>query len=318
MIASTPYVFASSRTESEQVPVSCFDEDDVRYGIDGGHGVIVALTALSGPAQFDPFQNVLSQRTKSTLGTSIATSADMSISYDSHRMLNLLVRLVLTIAVGVGAVGSILVVATTVKAVAHVDRTDNALADLSHDIADGHASIRGQVTTPGSPVDAALAAFKKAIDHRMTRLRNLNALIERQADANVWAEPLQGNLDVQHIEDDWRAYVASVITPTVPAGELAMRLRMFDLHARKLILTVATVRDHADTARARALFGAEGMVALSSGLGGLLIAYLIWHPVFGGAGRETGSTPLARFRGGHSAMFLARRDRAGWLHSASS
>ena len=238
----------------------------------------------------------------------------MSISYDSHPMLNLLFRITLTIAVAVGAVGSIFVVATTVTAVAHVDRTDNALADLSHDIADGHAAVRGSATTPGSSIDAALAAFKNAVDHRMARLRNLNALIERRADANVWTEPLQGNADVQRIEDEWRAYVAAaVFTPTVPAGELAMRLRMFDLHARKLILAVATVRDHADAARARALFGAEGMVALSSGLGGLLIAYLLWQPVLGGARRENGAPPRARFRGGRS----SQRGGGGWLHSTS-
>ena len=107
-------------------------------------------------------------------------------------------------------------------------------------------------------------------------------------------------MDVQHIEDEWRAYVAAAaITPTVAAKELAMRLRMFDLHARKLMLTVADVRDSAAVARARALFAAQGMVALSSGFAALLIAYLIWYPVFGGGRHEDGATPLERLAGGH-------------------
>ena len=106
-------------------------------------------------------------------------------------------------------------------------------------------------------------------------------------------------MDVQHIEDEWRAYVAAAaITPTVAAKELAMRLRMFDLHARKLMLTVADVRDSAAVARARALFAAQGMVALSSGFAALLIAYLIWYPVFGG-GRHEDATPLERLAGSH-------------------
>jgi len=224
----------------------------------------------------------------------------MSTHDDSSRTLNLLGRLASTIAVGVGAVGSILLVSATVKAVAHVDRTDSALADLSHDIADGHASIRGDLATPGSSADAALVTFEKAVEGRMARLRNLNSLIAQQEDASIWTQPLQGNMDVQHIEDEWRAYVAAAaITPTVAAKELAMRLRMFDLHARKLMLTVADVRDSAAVARARALFAAQGMVALSSGFAALLIAYLIWHPVLGGGRHEDGATPLERLAGGH-------------------
>jgi hypothetical protein len=222
----------------------------------------------------------------------------MSIRSDSHRMLNLLVRLALTTAVGAGAVGSILLVSATVKAVAHVDRTDEALADLSHDIADGHALIREDVTTPGSSVDAALVTFEKAVDRGMARLRNLNTLIAQQADASVWMQPLQGNVDIQHIEDEWRAYVAAAAnTSSVEARESSLRLRMFDLHARKLMLTVATVRDSAAAARARALVAAEGMVTLSSGFAALLIAYLIWHPALGRARNQSGASPLVRLTG---------------------
>lgn len=58
-----------------------------------------------------------------------------------------------------------------------------------------------------------------------------------------------------------------------------MGLRLFDLRARKLIVTVAAMRESAETARAQALFAAEQITEVSSGFGGLLIAYLIWHPV---------------------------------------
>jgi len=45
-------------------------------------------------------------------------------------------------------------------------------------------------------------------------------------------------------------------------------------------LLLAAMRDSAGTARTQALFAAEEITALTSGFGGLLIAYLIWHPVF--------------------------------------
>jgi hypothetical protein len=242
----------------------------------------------------------------------------MSFFMDSNRTFTLLGRVALTIAVGSGAAGSILIVSAAVTAVEHIDRTDTALADLSHDIADGHASILGRATTPGSSVDAALVPFEKAVDRGEARLRNLNILIEQRADASAWTQPLQGNVDVQRIEEERRAYVTAVLTtPTTAVNDLAMRMRMFDLHARKLILTVATVRDSADAARARALFAARGMVALSSGLGGLLIAYLIWYPVFGGARQGAGATPLANLTDRSQPAF-AGRDTSGWLHSVSS
>ena len=238
---------------------------------------------------------------------------------DSTGTLNLLGRVALTIAVGCGAIGSRLFVSATVQAVEQIDRTDNALADLSHDFAGGHASIRALVTMPGSSVDVALVTFEDVVHRNLARLRNLNALVEPQADAYVWTQPQLGNVDVQHIEGEWRAYVtAAAIIPTVPARDLAMRLRMLDLYARKLFLTVATVRDGVAAARARALVAVEGVVALSSGLGGLLIAYLIWHPVFGDVRLRAAATPLVRLMGGHSPMTPANRDRGGWLHSASS
>jgi len=66
----------------------------------------------------------------------------------------------------------------------------------------------------------------------------------------------------------------------VPTAGIAGGMRMFDLHARKLMVTVAAMRDSAETARSQALFAAEEIVAMSLGFGGLVTAYLIWYPVF--------------------------------------
>jgi hypothetical protein len=205
----------------------------------------------------------------------------MRIFSDFSRKFHLLGRLTLTTAVGVAAAVSLYLVSGSVKTVEDIDRTDDTLAELSHYIAEGHASIRGLVATPGSSADAALLSFEKAVDRRIARLRTLNMQIERRAAATVWSQPLQGSVDVQRIDEERRAYVtAGATAPMVGIDESANGLRLLDLHARKLIVTVATMRDSAETARGQALFAAEEIAAVSSGFGSLLIAYLIWYPVF--------------------------------------
>ena len=68
---------------------------------------------------------------------------------------------------------------------------------------------------------------------------------------------------------------------------------VFDLQAQKLLEAVAAVRDSAEAARVRARLAAEGLIAMSSGIGGLLIAYLIWYPALGGIAIRPGQ-PLSR------------------------
>ena len=205
----------------------------------------------------------------------------MSLWTDFNRKFNMFGRLALTIAVGGAAAVSLYLVSGSVKAVEDIDRTDDTLAELSQYIAEGHASIRGLVTTPGSSVDAALLGFEKAVDRRIARLRALNTMVGERAGAYVWTRPLQESIDVQRIDEERRAYVAAGATaPALAFKDSGMGLRLFDMRARKLIVTVAAMRDSADAARTQALFAAEEITAVSSGFGGLLIAYLIWFPVF--------------------------------------
>ena len=63
---------------------------------------------------------------------------------------NLLGRISLTLAVGVLAIVSLYLVSGTVKAVEDINLTDDTLAELSQFVAEGHASIRRIMATPGS------------------------------------------------------------------------------------------------------------------------------------------------------------------------
>ncbi|SRR6266852_1840892 len=205
----------------------------------------------------------------------------MSTLRNFNQKFNLLGRLALTIAVGTAAGVSLFLVSGSVKAVEDIGRTDDTLAELSQYIAEGHASIRELVATPGSSADAALVSFETAMDRRIARLRTLNTLVQQRASAYVWTQPLQQSVDLQRIDEERRAYVtAGATAPTAAFNGSAMGLRLFDLRARKMIVTVAAMRGSAEMARAQALFAAEEIAAVSSGFGGLLIAYLIWHPVF--------------------------------------
>jgi hypothetical protein len=194
------------------------------------------------------------------------------------RLGNIVGRLALTIAIGSAAMLSLFLVSGSVKAVEDINRTDDTLAELSQYIAEGHASIRALVTTPGSSTDAALARFEKAVEARLTRLRSLNNLVERRSGVIIWTRGFHESINVQRLEDARRAYVTAA--EVVPTAGIAGGMRMFDLHARKLMVTVAAMRDSAETARSQALFAAEEIVAMSLGFGGLVTAYLIWYPVF--------------------------------------
>ena len=190
---------------------------------------------------------------------------------------NLLGRISLTLAVGVLAIVSLYLVSGTVKAVEDIDLTDDTLAELSQFVAEGHASIRRIMATPGTSADAALVGFEKAVERRIARLRTLNDLVEKRAGAYVWTEPVGTNVDVQRLEQEGRAYVTAA--PAAGSEESAMGLHLFDLRAKKLMVTVSAMRDRVEAARTQALGVAQEIMALSSGVGALLIAYLIWYPV---------------------------------------
>ena len=204
----------------------------------------------------------------------------MNAAEDRGRQLNVFGRLAGTIAVGCVAYAAVFVASATVKAIGYIDRTDDGLVELSHYIADAHASIRYTVTEEGSR-DEAIAEFNAAVDRRLARLRKLNALINQQALLAELMRPLQGDADTQRIDEERWVYVdAARTTLTTPVFDPGKSLRLFDLQAQKLIQIVTAVRDSAATAKARALLANDATAAASSGVGGLLIAYLIWLPVF--------------------------------------
>jgi len=193
---------------------------------------------------------------------------------------NLLGRISLTLAVGVLAIVSLYLVSGTVKAVEDINLTDDTLAELSQFVAEGHASIRRIMATPGSSADAALVGFEKAVERRIARLRALNELVEKRAGAYGWTEAVGTNVDVQQLEQEGRAYVtAGAAAPSTGSEESAMGLHLFDLRAKKLMVTVSAMRDRVEMARTQALGVAQEIMTLSSGFGALLIAYLIWYPV---------------------------------------
>jgi hypothetical protein len=204
----------------------------------------------------------------------------MNASEDRSRTLNVWTRLLATIAVACAASATVFFASGTVKAIGFIDRTDDSLVELSHYISDAHASIRNLVAEAGSR-DEAIADFNASVDRRLARMRSASTQFNEQKLMAVLTRPLQGDGDVQHIDEARWAYVdAAKTTLATPVYDPERSLRLFDLQAQKLIQTVAAVRDSAAAARARNLLANDTTAAASSGVGALLIAYLIWLPVF--------------------------------------
>ena len=208
---------------------------------------------------------------------------------DNRQMIG---RLALTIAVGCTAWGTVLVVSGALKAVEQIDGVDGGLSELSHYIADGHAAIRGRMTAPGAPANDALVRFDSGVERRIARLQHLTTDLETPMSAYVFTS-LREHVNVQRVDEERRAYVtAATAFIMTPVNNLAMRLRLFDLHEQKLVQTVEAVRDNTDSARARVLLVAHGIIELSSGIGVLLIVCLIWCPVLGDARHTTRQAAL--------------------------
>jgi hypothetical protein len=227
-------------------------------------------------------------------GTAIAARAGM-ITPAGGRRRDWIGRVVLTIVVGCGTSGTVVCVSAALRATDHIVRVDNAVGELSHFIADAHASMRERVAAL-EPIDPAVAAFDEGVERRIARIRGLNIVGGDQGGA-VWTRQVTDDVDIRRIEAERRAYVtAAITTAATAADDRATSLRRFDLHAQKLMQTIEAVRDTAETARARALADADAMVVLALGIGGLVIAYLIWFPMAGGASTPTGVTPIRTTR----------------------
>jgi hypothetical protein len=207
---------------------------------------------------------------------------------------------------------SVILVSGALRAIEHIGRVENALADLSHYVAESHAAIRGSLTAPGFSKDDPLARFGVGVERRMTGLRGLHTQLEEQTRANWWTEPVGRGLDIRRFEQDGSVYVAAAADMAMtPSSDPAMELRLLDLHALQMLQTVEGMRDNVDAARERALADAYGLVALSMGVGALLIAYLIWYPVFGPRGRSLGANARRLPIGGFQIRF-ARPARTRW------
>ena len=153
---------------------------------------------------------------------------------------NLLGRISLTLAVGTAGDRQPL------SGVGHCQGRRRHQPDGRH--AGGVVAVRRRRTrvdpalmaTPGSSADAALVGFEKAVERRIARLRALNELVEKRAGAYGWTEAVGTNVDVQQLEQERRAYVtAGAAAPSTGSEESAMGLHLFDLRAKKLMVTVS-------------------------------------------------------------------------------
>jgi hypothetical protein len=212
----------------------------------------------------------------------------------TDRNRRLIGRVAVAVAVVCLAYGTVFQVSGALQAIERIERIDNALADLSAYAASSHESIHERLSARGPSDDGVLAGFDAGVARRMNRIRELNPLLAHQTGTWLSSHPEREVADVDGIDAARRAYViAARATAADPPDVLTKNLRLLDLRARKLSLTVETARDRGAAAKSEAFSAADDMVRLTAGLAGLLIAYLILRPVFGNGRRPAEQT---RFR----------------------
>jgi hypothetical protein len=198
-------------------------------------------------------------------------------------------RMILTVVVACGALATTVYVAGALNASDHIVRVDNAVAELSHFIASGHTTIRERLTTP-EPFEEAVTAFDAGVGRRLARI---HAGLSHAAGPVSRTSQLRHDLDFRRIEDTRRAYVTAARTLATAVEDPALSLRRLEQYAQLMIVTIDTARDSAETSRSQALADANAMVMLALGIGGLVIAYLVWLPVFGRARPQSPGAPIA-------------------------
>jgi hypothetical protein len=249
-----------------------FRDSATRIDILADDSVSFATASSDMPCDRGPTRRNLTQ------GIPIAVSARMTPRFAKSRR-EMIGCIAMTIVVGCGMGGTILFVCGALNAVDHMNRVEETLNDLSRYVVEGHASIRGRVITLGHAEDA-MVRFDAGMAHRLAQVRSLNTLLAQPIGAYFWTAPLRREAGARQFEEEQRAYVTAAATAATDPG---LSLRLFDLRAQKLIQTIEAERDSTASAKTRALVAAESIVALSTGLGALLIVCLIWHPVTGRA-----------------------------------
>jgi hypothetical protein len=204
-------------------------------------------------------------------------------------------RMALTLTIGCGALATMFCVSDALTASERIDRIDTAIAGLSAFVENSHATLRARIAG-GESLDDAIAAFDAGMDRRLSMVQ---ATLKQGAAVAWWTSPVIARLDLRRIAEDRGDYVVAAETAAAADSDRHVMLRRFDLFAQKLIVTMDAARDAVEPSRTAALGDAHAMVMLALGIGGLVIAYLVWLPVFDGRGLHPprahgGPSPLRR------------------------
>jgi hypothetical protein len=185
-------------------------------------------------------------------------------------------RVTLTLIVACGALTTMLSVSNAITATDRIDRIDHAVATLSSFVENSHASIRERIAA-GESLDDSITAFEAGTERRLGMVQ---ATLKQPEGVTRWTGRLIDVLDMRRIAQDRKAYVSAAEAAASNEGDRTTALRKSDLLAQKLVLTIEAARDAVEPLRAAARSDATAMVTLALGVSTLVIAYLVWLPVF--------------------------------------
>ena len=160
-------------------------------------------------------------------------------------------------------------VSASASAIERSEQTDSLLVALTHSVTTVQGSLGRLVGVRDAELRADVRDFDAAFDRILARL-----------DPGLTSTPSNG-LDLRAIDVERRAFIHVVDAASTPESSpyLATGWQAIDLQARKLTGAILGQRELLEMTKSRMVLKAETMVALSSGLALLMMAYFVWRPI---------------------------------------
>jgi hypothetical protein len=178
-------------------------------------------------------------------------------------------RLVLLAFIAGGTIVTQELVSASTSIIEQSDQADSMLVALTNAVNTARGSLGRLAGAQDAVPGAIVQDFDAAFDHILGRL-----------DPRLTSPP-SGGLDLAVIDIERRAFIQAVDTTSTQENSpyLATGWRAIDLQAQKLIGAILGQRELLEMTKSRAIMQAEMMVALSSGIALLMIAYFVWRPI---------------------------------------
>ena len=178
-------------------------------------------------------------------------------------------RLIVLAVIAGGTIVTQELVSASASVIERSNQTDSMLVALTNTVNTVRGSLGRLAGVRDAEFGATVRDFNAAFDQILERLG-----------PRLTSTP-SGGLDLETIAIERRSFIHALDTASTPQDSpyLATGWRAIDLQAQKLTGAILGQREFLEMTKSRAVLKAELIIALSSGVALLLIAYFAWRPV---------------------------------------